>query len=255
MKEQISWITSAQANEYIYERLAEALLPEGFTECASLTRTLARAGEHYIQTVCQEIRDEETVIRMAVAPMWTYQNRWCFGRYIRLRYSDSVAYGRNNYTIIAFRQRTSQRIYYKRDELAHVWDTAILPQLHTDLLDFYDSMNFESYTQLCEEEKDKTWDFRFSDSESRLLTRGYNCVWKRQYEEGRALIEKAIAEAERYLAMLEAWGEQASPEYLNDMNAGKQILEILSRSEPGWEEAVCGKLGRLEKDALGKNLL
>ncbi len=46
MKEQINWITSAQANEYIYERLAEALLPKGFTEHASLQRNLAKAGEH-----------------------------------------------------------------------------------------------------------------------------------------------------------------------------------------------------------------
>ena len=288
MKEQINWITSAQANEYIYEWLSEALRPKGFiltsaktfqflpvtccisghhatgrkenltareyTKHASLEKTLARAGEHYIQTVCQEIRDGETVIRMAVAPMWTYRDSWCFGRYIRLKYADSVAYGRNNYTIIAYTQRTSERVYYQLDELARVWNTAILPQLHTELIDFYDRMNFETYTQICEEEKDKTWDFRYTDSESRFFTKGYNCLWKKQYEEGRALMEKAIREAEKYLAMLEAWGEQADSRYLRDMNAGKEFLEILIQREPGWEEAVQVRLGQLEQDVLELSL-
>ena len=72
MKEQIDWITSAQANEYIYERLTEVLLPKGFTEYASSAKTLARAGEHHIQMICQEIIEEETVIKMSVVPMWTY---------------------------------------------------------------------------------------------------------------------------------------------------------------------------------------
>lgn len=252
MKEQINWITSAQANEYIYEWLAEALLPKGFTEYASLKRTLARAGEHYIQTVCQEIKDGETVIKMAVAPMWTFRDSWCFGRYIRLKYADSVAYGRNSYAIIAFKQKTSERVFYQLDELARVWNTAMFPQLHTELIDFYDSMNFETYTQICEEEKDKTWDFRYTDSEGRFFTRGYNCLWKKQYEDGRALMEKATMEAEKYLAMLEAWGEQADSRYLQDMNAGKEIVEMLNQRKPGWEEAVQARLGQLEKDVLGK---
>lgn len=252
MKEQINWITSEQANEYIYERLAEALLPKGFAEHASLERTLARAGEHYIQTVCQEIKDGETVIKMAVAPMWTYRDSWCFGRHIRLRYADSAAYGRNSYTIIAFKQKTSERVYYQLDELARVWNAALLPQLHTELIDFYDSMNFETYTRICEEEKDKTWDFRYTDSESCFFTRGYNCLWRKQYEDGRALMEKATIEAEKYLAMLETWGGQADSRYLQDMNAGKEIAEMLNQRKPGWEEAVRVRLGQLEKDVLEK---
>ena len=115
-------------------------------------------------------------------------------------------------------------------------------------------MNFETYTQICEEEKDNTWDFRYTDSESCLFTRGYNCLWKKRYEDGRALMEKAIAEAEKYLAMLEAWGEQADSRYLQDMNAGKEIAGILSQRESGWEEAVRIRLGQLEKGVLEKKL-
>lgn len=252
MKEQIVWITSAQANEYIYERLTEVLLPKGFTEYASSAKTLARAGEHHIQMVYQEIIEEETVIKMSVVPMWTYQDRGCFGRYIRLKYSESVAYGRNSYTIIAYKQKTSKRVYYRLDELAHVWDTAMFPQLHTELIDSYDSMNFAAYAQLCEEERDKTWDFWFPYSESRLFTRGYNCLWKDKYDEGRVWIEKAIAEAERYLVMLEAWGEQADARYLQDLNAGKEIADIIDQRKPGWEEAVHGRLSGLEKEVLEK---
>lgn len=251
MKEQIDWITSAQANKYIYDRLAEALLPEGFTEYASLAGTLARAREHHIQMVSQEIRDGETVLRMAVAPMWTCRDSQCFGRYIRLKYDESVAYGRNNYTIIAFKQKTSPRVYYKLDELVHVWDTAILPQIHTEIMDVYNSMDFEVCSQYCEEE-DRAWEFWFTDSESRFFTRGYNCLWKRQYEEGKVWIEKAIAETERYLVMLEAWGEQAAPEYLRDMENGRQILEILNRGKTGWEEKVRDRLDQLEKAVLEK---
>ena len=59
-------------------------------------------------------------------------------------------------------------------------------------------------------------------------------------------------EAEKYLAMLEAWGEQADPRYLQDMNAGKEIAEMLNQREPGWEEAVQVRLGQLEKDVLEK---
>lgn len=252
MKEQINWITPTEANDYLYEQLVELLKPEGFTEYAYQANTLLRAREHYIQMVCREIREEETIIRLTVAPLWTYRESRCFGRDIRLKYGDSVAYGRNNYTIIAFKQRTSKRVFYKLDELIQVWDTAISPQLCGEVIDFYDRMHFDDYVRYCEEEGDKTWDFRYTDSESRFFTRGYNCLWKKQYRDGKEYLEKAIAESEKYLNMLEAWGGQADSGYLQDMNTGKEIVEIINRSEPGWEETVQVRLEQLERDTLEK---
>lgn len=252
MKEQINWLTSAQANECLYEWLVKLLQPEGFTEHAAQANILLRVKEHYIQMVRREIREEESIIKLIVAPMWTYRDSWCFGRNIHLKYDDSVAHGRNNYTILAYKQETSPRVFYKQDELIRVWDASISPQLCGEVIGFYNGMCFGKYIQYCEEEDGKTWDFGYTDCESRLFTRGYNCLWKKEYGKGVEYLEEAVRESEKYLLMLEAWGEQAAPEYLRDLSVGKDMVELIHHKEPGWEGIIHERLECLEKDVLEK---
>ena len=42
--------------------------------------------------------------------------------------------------------------------------------------------------------------------------------------------------------------------YLQDLNAGKELLEIMGQRKPGWEEAVQVRLGQLEQDVLELSL-
>lgn len=248
MEEQIEWITSKQVNEYINKQLEKLLLCEGFKKGIQ-KEGLLRLKEHHIQMICP-FGLEEIKLKLIIAPIWIYRDSYHHSKNLRLKWSNKPNLLSNVYTDIAFKQKISSKIFYKKEEFFNVWDTVILPQVQKEIIDMYAKMDFDTYAFMCENGSDQDWKVGYEDAVCRNLVIGYNRLWNKQYEKGKSYLENAIAEMEKMPVGLSAKGE-----YAQDMENAKVILEVYEKRETGWEEMISNKLMLMEDTTLRQYLL
>lgn len=253
MEEKIDLITTTEANKYIYQQLKQLLLPEGFIVRPRQSKYLVRLKDHHIQMVYQEILHGETCLQIIIVPVWTYQEGWFFANRIRLKRTNTPEVERNDYTDAAFRHGASLKVYYDRAELARIWEDGILPQLREEVIDFFDKMNFDAFTGLCENRGSRCMHYGSFSPACALFAAGYSRLLTRQYEKGEEYIRKAIDESREKIAVAEPYGGLSRPMYAVDLTKGIEILEILEKKEPGYQEAIEKKLALLEKEAVAQN--
>ncbi|MDE5892828.1 MAG: hypothetical protein K2H45_07905, partial [Acetatifactor sp.] len=150
MEEKIELITAAEANKYLYQQLKQLLLPKGFIVRTGKSKYLVRLKANHVQMVYQENLYGETVIQRIAVPAWTFISAWFFQERLYLKRTSDPKAERNIYSEAAFRQGTSLKTYYDRAELARMWEEAICPQLQEQVIDFFDEMDFDAFTRLCE---------------------------------------------------------------------------------------------------------
>ena len=86
-----------------------------------------------------------------------------------------------------------------------------------------------------------------------LFAAGYSRLLTRQYEKGEEYVRKAVAEAQKRIADAEPYGGLSDPIYAVDLDKGMEILEILEKKAPGYQETIENKLALLEKEAVAQN--
>lgn len=253
MEEKIDLITTTEANKYIYQQLKQLLLPEGFIVRPHRSKYLVRLRDHHVQMVYQEILHGDTCLQIIIVPVWTYQEGWFFANRIRLKRTNAPGVERNDYTDAAFRQGMSLKAYYDRAELTRIWEDGILPQLREEVIDFFDKMDFDAFTDLCENRGSRRMRYGSFSPACALFAAGYSRLLTRQYEKGEEYIRKAVAESQEKIAAAEPYGGLSKPMYAVDLAKGIEILEILEKKEPGYQEAIENKLALLEKEAVAQN--
>lgn len=253
MEEKIDLITTTEANKYIYQQLKQLLLPEGFIVCPHRSKYLVRLRDHHIQMVYQEILHGDTCLQIIIVPVWTYQEGWFFANRIRLKRTNAPGVERNDYTDAAFRHGASLKAYYDQAELARMWEDGILPQLREEVIDFFDKMDFDAFTGLCENKGSRRMRYGSFSPACALFAAGYSRLLTQQYEKGEEYIRKAVAESREKIAAAEPYGGLSNPMYAVDLTKGIEILEILEKKEPGYQEAIENKLALLEKEAVAQN--
>ena len=252
MEEKIDLITTTEANKYIYQQLKQLLLPEGFIVRPGKSKYLVRLRDHHIQMVYQEILYGATELQIIIVPVWTYQEGWFFSNRISLKRTNAGV-ERNLYQDAAFRQGTSLKAYYDRAELARMWEDAILPQLREEVIDFFDKIDLEAFASLCESRGSRRMHYGSFSSACALFAAGYSRLLTRQYEKGEEYVRKAVAEAQKRIADAEPYGGLSDPIYAVDLDKGMEILEILEKKAPGYQETIENKLALLEKEAVAQN--
>lgn len=248
MEKPIEWITAQQVNEYINEQLKTLFLREGF-EMGRQKGCLLRIKEHHIQMICQ-IGFEEIKLKLIIAPAWICHYSYHYSKNMRLKWSNRSNLSRNIYTDIAYRQRISSKIFYKKEEFFNAWDTVILPQLQEEVIGMYEKVDFDTYVLICEDGSGQNWEMGYEDGVCRNLVIGYNNFWTKQYEKGKICLESAILEI----------GERstragAKDEYAQDIENAKVILDVYGKRKTGWEEMVSDKLMSIERATLQQYLL
>lgn len=253
MEEKIDLITTTEANKYIYQQLKQLLLPEGFIVCPHRSKYLVRLRNHHIQMVYQQISYGATELQIIIVPVWTYQEGWFFSNQICLKRTNAPGVERNYYHDAAFRQGASLKAYYDRAELARIWEDGILPQLREEVIDFFDKMDFDAFTELCENRGSRRMRYGSFSPACALFAAGYSRLLTRQYEKGEEYIREAVGESREKIAAAEPYGGLRDPMYAVDLAKGIEILEILEKKEPGYQEAIENKLALLEKEAVAQN--
>lgn len=253
MGEQIDLITSAEANKYIYQQLKQLLLPEGFIVRPGKSKYLVRLRDHNIQMVYQEILYGQTYLQVILVPAWTYQEGWFFANRIILKRTNAAGVDSNFYHDAAFRQGTSLKTYYDRTELARMWKDGIHPQLQEEVIDFFNKMDFDAFAELCENRGSRRMHYGSSSPACALFAAGYSQLLKRQYEKGEEYLRQAVTEAQKKIAEAEPYGGLSDPMYAVDLGKGTEVLEILEKRGPGYQEAIESKLALLEKEAVAQN--
>lgn len=249
MQEKVELIPSVEANQYIYRQLRDLLLPEGFIVRPRKPKYLVRLREHHIQMVYQEISNGVTALQIIIVPAWTFQEGWFFSGRINLKRTGDPDAERNFYSDAAFRQGTSLKTYYDRAELARMWEEGILPQLREEVIDFFGKMDLDAFVELCESRGSRRMHYGSFSFACALFAAGYSRLLARQYEKGEEYIRKAVAESREKIAAAEPYGGLSDPMYAVDLDRGTEILEILEKREPGYQEAIESKLALLEKEA------
>lgn len=254
MENEITLISSVEANKYIWQQVKQLLAAEGFIACPNRPKYMVRLRGHYLQMVYQEIAHGKTSLEIIVIPAWTYQDGWFFSNRISLRRTNTtLAAGINLYSEAAYRQSASLKTYYDLSELVKMWDEAILPQLQKELIEYFDNMDFHAYASICENRGDRTLRYGSSCDGVRLLAIGYNSLWMQQYEKGKEYIEKAITEMQKINILRESCGGEIDPKFALDLRNGEKILNVLESSDPDMEETIRDMLSILEKDAMEQN--
>lgn len=259
-EEKINFITSVEANKYIWQQVKQLLAVRGYIVCPNKSKYMVRLREHFLQMVYQEILYGATELKIIVIPAWTYQDGWFFVNRISLHRSNTAVAGLNLYSEAAYRQSVSLKAYYDISELVKMWDEAISPQLQKELIEYFDNMDFYAYAGLCENRGDNFLKYRSSCDAVRLLAIGYNSLWMRQYEKGKEHIQKAIIEMREikkrrgsFNGMTSEVTEEDSTFDL-DLRNGEKILTILESCNSNIEEMVEDMLCQLEKDAMEKTV-
>ena len=248
MEKQIEWITSRQANEYINEQLEKLLLCEDFKKNLQES-SLLRLKEHHIQMVCREIRSEEIKIKLVISPVWIYCDNYHHIKNMRLKWSNKSNLISNIYTDIAYKQKISQKMFYKNEELLNVCDTVILPQIQEEIIGLYAKIDFNTYALLCENKSEQDWKVDHEDAVCQNLILGYNYFWKKQYERGKIYLKNAILNKEKVSA---GYGEKK--EYAQDIENAKVILEVYDKREADWEKVIFNKLTIMEDTTMQRYL-
>lgn len=254
MEEKIKLITSAEANKYLYRQIKQLLLPKGFIVRPGKTAYLVRLKGNHIQMVYQEKSHGETMLQRIAVPVWTCQDGWFFCERIYLKRTREPGVKRNLYSDAAFKQRASLKTYYDPAELTRIWEDAIAPQLQEEVIDFFEGMDFHAFTGLCENPRgDRYMHYGSFSPACAYFSAGYSHLLIRQYEKGEEYIRKAIAESREKIAGAEPYGGLSDPMYARDMDRGIEILEILEKREPGYQDILENRLALLKREALEHN--
>lgn len=248
MEKQIEWITARQVNEYMNGQLEKLLLREGF-EMDSKKECLLRLKEHHIQMICR-MGVEEIKLKLMLAPTWIYCDSYRYSKSMRLKWSNCANLRSNVYTDIAYKQKTSATIFYKKEEFFDVWDTVILPQMQNEIIDMYEKMSFDAYAFICENENEQNWKIEYEDVVCRNLVIGYNNFWNKHYEKGKLYLERAISEIGKKSTTIDTKGA-----YVQDIENAKAILDVYGKRELGWEKKISNKLILIEQEIWKRYLL
>ncbi len=239
MEKQIEWITIRQVNEYMNGQLEKLLLREGF-EVDSKKECLLRLKEHHIQMIYR-MGVEEIKLKLMLAPTWIYCDSSRYSKIMRLKWSNRANLRSNVYTDIAYKQKISSTIFYKKEEFFDVWNTVILPQMQNEIIDMFEKMNFDAYAFICENENEQNWKIEYEDVVCRNLVIGYNNFWNKHYEKGKHYLESAISEIGKKLTTIDTKGK-----YVQDIVNAKTILEVYGNREIGWEKKIANKMLLIE---------
>lgn len=245
----IEWITAQQVNSYIIEQMETLFQQEGF-EMGRQEGFLLRLKEHHLQIICR-VGLEEIKLKLIIAPSWLCCDSYHHSKNIRLKWSNLSDLRSNIYTDIAFKQRISSKVFYQKEEFFHAWDTAILPELQEDVIGMYDTLDFDTYARICEEEG-QGWTVGYEDEICRNLVIGYNNFWNRQYERGKPYLESAILEMGKNPTRTV---QGCKNEYTQDIENAKAILDIYEERKAGWEENVSDQLLSIERMTVQQYLL
>ena len=252
-EEETIFITSVEANKYIWQQIKQLLATKGFIARPNKPKYMVRIREHHLQMVYQDIIHGTTRLGMIIVPAWTYQEGWFFCDTIHLQRTNSTVAGRNFYSDAAYRQNASLKTYYDVSELAKIWEEGILPQLQKEVLQYFDNMDFYIYARLCETRGDKILKYGSSCEGVMLFSIGYNSLWEQQYEKGGEYIKKAVIEMQKTKILRESCGGVIDPMFALDLRKGEEILSVLENKGPDMEESVRNMLYVLEKDATEQN--
>lgn len=245
--------TSSEVNKYLFQELKKLCQLQGFILSPKKKKKLVRVKEHYIEIIFPEIVYYNTKIHMQIAPTTTYQDCYCFDKKVILRKSNDMSVAKNYYSSLAIMDKSSSKLYYDPNIIKKVWNDVIAPQLQETVISYFDQFSFDDYVSLAQQGTDGVLSYCHSpgmDDVLRFLSMAHSEIWRGNYEEGAALLKRAISGYSKSIHHAFVFHREIDEGDQKDYESSLELLSIIENRKADITNSLYDKLNDLEQTAL-----